>query len=145
MSALRKESTVFYFCSILELDKLEKTQEKLISPKSRFLVIFVSSMISIFDVFVMKRNDEFKRKRNLYQEEGESKSQSEMNEKLILGAEVGRYFEDDWIPGLKFVSTDDFCFDDFVVDNFDSLDREEAIRIFFPTRDLVDVVSDLQY
>ena len=63
--------------------------------------------------------------------------------KLISDAEIGGRFEDNWIAAPKLVSADDFCFNDFVVDNFDSLHRIEPFWICFVTRDLVDVVSDL--
>ena len=96
----------------------------------------------------MTRNDEFKRKRNLFKikkKQNQNHSwQSEMNEKLILYAEIGRCFENDWTPAVKLVSADDFFFDDFVVDNFDSFNRIEPIWICFNSRDLVDVVTDLQ-
>ena len=64
--------------------------------------------------------------------------------KSISDAEIGWCIENNRTSAVKLVCADDFCFNYFVVGNFDSLHREEAIRIFLLTRDLVDEVSDLQ-
>ena len=105
-------------------------------------------MISIAEFSLLKRSIQVQKLRNLFNIKKKQNKNNiwkwEIKRKLISDAEVSSCFENNWIGVVKLVSADDFCFNDFVVDNFDSLHRVEAIRICFVTGDLVDVVANLQ-